>query len=235
MSEQGAATPPAGWYPDPQGPDSERWFDGQSWTTGVRPVPAVVPSWQPPREEQAALRPALQPAFQQPVLEQPYLRQPEPAFQQPYQASFEQQPWQQPAKTGMPGWAKALIAVAAVGVGLVVLGILAAIAIPVFLNQRNAAQVAELSSVTCADLAATVTLDSVAAPTEDGPYLVEVKGVELVDDARGSVEKPQPGAEAFVMTCVGTAVWDDMLEEPVQIDLFVDSAMEQVYYLGWSG
>jgi type IV pilus assembly protein PilA len=41
-----------------------------------------------------------------------------------------------PAKTPVPTWAKVLIALGVLGAGLVVLGILAAIAIPVFLNQR---------------------------------------------------------------------------------------------------
>ena len=34
------ARPPAGWYPDPENPDSERprWWDGQRWTDTHAPV-----------------------------------------------------------------------------------------------------------------------------------------------------------------------------------------------------
>ncbi|OSP43112.1 hypothetical protein B7767_11915, partial [Streptomyces sp. 13-12-16] len=43
-------TPP-GWYPDPgqtnEGPATERWWDGRTWTEQVRPVgPAAA--WGPP-------------------------------------------------------------------------------------------------------------------------------------------------------------------------------------------
>ena len=130
--------------------------------------------------------------------------------------------------------AKVLIALASVVVGLVLIGVIAAVAIPVFLNQRDKAQAADLSSVTCDALADQVALDSTAAPTEDGHWIVEVAGPVLVDDARGSVSQPAEGDETFVLSCAGTAVWDDDLQEPVQIDLFVDSEWERVYYISWT-
>lgn len=36
------ATPP-GWYADPQDPNSQRWWDGQQWTTNTQPVPTATP------------------------------------------------------------------------------------------------------------------------------------------------------------------------------------------------
>jgi len=36
LIEQG--TVPAGWYPDQSGADQLRWWDGQSWSTEVRPL-----------------------------------------------------------------------------------------------------------------------------------------------------------------------------------------------------
>ena len=36
----GMSGPAAGWYPDPQGGSSQRWWDGQAWTGQVRRVPA---------------------------------------------------------------------------------------------------------------------------------------------------------------------------------------------------
>jgi type II secretory pathway pseudopilin PulG len=45
-----------------------------------------------------------------------------------------------PAKRGIPGWAIALIVVGAVAVFVFILGMMAAIAIPMFLNQRDKAK-----------------------------------------------------------------------------------------------
>jgi hypothetical protein len=36
------ATPPPGWYPDPEQPANVRWWDGTTWTVHRAPV------WQPP-------------------------------------------------------------------------------------------------------------------------------------------------------------------------------------------
>lgn len=230
MSDQGTQTPPAGWYPDPQGPGNERWFDGQSWTTGLRPVAAPAPAWQPPQEQQPAVQP------QETALQLPYQPAVQQPFQQPAAQPFQQplhQAWQQPEKKGMSTGAKVLIVLASIVVGLVLLGIIAAVAIPVFLSQRSASQAAGLSAVTCEALAGQVATDSAASPTDDGHWVVEVTAVRLIEDARTGVTKPAAGAEEFVMSCLGTAVWDDDLEEPVQIDLFVDSEMERVYYLSW--
>ncbi len=40
-------TTPAGWYPDPTAPGTERYWDGTAWTDHSRPV-AVTPSAPPP-------------------------------------------------------------------------------------------------------------------------------------------------------------------------------------------
>ncbi len=51
MSSQGT---PAGWYPDPQQPGIERWWDGTTWGDQVRPVDApVVPPAPAPFEPPA--------------------------------------------------------------------------------------------------------------------------------------------------------------------------------------
>lgn len=39
-----ASGPPPGWYPDPQGTQSLRWWDGWRWTTNVAPRPHLPPS-----------------------------------------------------------------------------------------------------------------------------------------------------------------------------------------------
>ncbi|NUK12243.1 DUF2510 domain-containing protein [Streptomyces lunaelactis] len=37
-------TTPAGWYPDPSVPSTERWWDGTAWTAHTRPVQAHAPA-----------------------------------------------------------------------------------------------------------------------------------------------------------------------------------------------
>ncbi|MEV5704685.1 M48 family metalloprotease [Actinoallomurus sp. NPDC052274] len=39
--------PPAGWYPDPGGRPYERFWDGRTWTTGIRAVPGMPASASP--------------------------------------------------------------------------------------------------------------------------------------------------------------------------------------------
>lgn len=39
---------PAGWYPDPQTPNTQRWWDGSSWTPHARPAPQTQPVPTPP-------------------------------------------------------------------------------------------------------------------------------------------------------------------------------------------
>lgn len=38
-----STSPVAGWYPDPQAPGSQRFWDGAAWTDQVRPAAAAVP------------------------------------------------------------------------------------------------------------------------------------------------------------------------------------------------
>lgn len=40
--------PPAGWYPDPQGGDGQRWWNGSGWSNETRPAQAPVPPPAPP-------------------------------------------------------------------------------------------------------------------------------------------------------------------------------------------
>ncbi|MGH8920092.1 MAG: DUF2510 domain-containing protein, partial [Acidimicrobiales bacterium] len=46
--------PPAGWYPDPEGRQSWRWWDGNRWTVSAAPeVPVAPPAgmWPGPRRQ----------------------------------------------------------------------------------------------------------------------------------------------------------------------------------------
>lgn len=43
-----STSPVAGWYPDPQSPGSQRFWDGSVWTDQVRPASGAVPPPPPP-------------------------------------------------------------------------------------------------------------------------------------------------------------------------------------------
>jgi len=152
--------------------------------------------------------------------------------------------WQQPAVTTVAAPAAwppapihsrsntAVIIVAAVG-GLFALGIMSAIAIPVFLNQRAKAETAALSTVTCESVGAEAVATSQAGVTGDQIPLTSVSGLTLTEDARASVRRPDPGAQAFVLSCSGTALWQDGVSTPVVVELGIDSAMEHVVTFTW--
>ncbi|EPH45583.1 DUF2510 domain-containing protein [Streptomyces aurantiacus] len=55
-------TPPAGWYPDPSTPGTERWWDGAAWTDHRRTSAAATAAYQPPYQ---------QPGFGTTVIQQP--------------------------------------------------------------------------------------------------------------------------------------------------------------------
>jgi Protein of unknown function (DUF2510) len=43
VTNSGTPNTPAGWYPDPEGLQRQRWWDGQRWTTDVAPLAAAQP------------------------------------------------------------------------------------------------------------------------------------------------------------------------------------------------
>ncbi|MEM9563095.1 MAG: DUF2510 domain-containing protein, partial [Actinomycetota bacterium] len=40
--------PPAGWYHDPSAPEQQRWWDGATWTSSIRPLRDTPPPALPP-------------------------------------------------------------------------------------------------------------------------------------------------------------------------------------------
>ncbi len=93
--------PDSGWYPDPNSPETERYWDGNAWTTSTRPLQATppAPDYQPTYEQPNYG----QPAAQQPTYEQPNYGQ--PAAQQPsYEQPGYQQPGYQQPEYGQPAY-----------------------------------------------------------------------------------------------------------------------------------
>jgi hypothetical protein len=153
--------------------------------------------------------------------------------------------WQQPAVTAAAAPAAwppapihtrsntAVIIVAAVG-GVFALGITSAIAIPVFLNQRAKAETAALSTVTCESLGAEAVATSQSGVVGDEIPLTSVSGLMVERDDRATLRRPQPGGQAFVLSCAGTALWQDGVTTPVVVRLDVDATLEHVVSFTWT-
>jgi len=134
-----------------------------------------------------------------------------------------------PAGRGSRG---AIIAVCVVG-GFFALSILTAIAIPVFLNQRAKAELSSLSAVTCESVGAEAVATSQAGVTGDQIPLTSVRGLVVEQDGRATMRRPDPGGQAFVLSCAGTALWQDGVTTPVVVQLDIDSTLEHVVTFTW--
>jgi hypothetical protein len=51
MTDALNSTVPAGWYPDPWGSASQRWWDGSAWTENLHPQPEASPAAAEPAAE----------------------------------------------------------------------------------------------------------------------------------------------------------------------------------------
>lgn len=84
MSDNTPAAVPAGWYPDPAGSPSQRWWNGSSWSESVQERPAPSPYGSP--QPYGASPYGAQPYSAQPYSAQPYSAQPYGSGPQQYAA-----------------------------------------------------------------------------------------------------------------------------------------------------
>ena len=141
---------------------------------------------------------------------------------QPWQSGQPWQPGQAPAGGRRSGSHVAVILASVFG-GLILLGILTAIALPVFLAQRQKASGADVTSLTCQQVVDDAVAMTKRQATGGQIPLTAVTDPILVDDQRAGLQLPAPGDKAFVMACRGSGQWEDDVVTTVTVRLFLTS------------
>jgi hypothetical protein len=194
-------------------PDGKWRWDGHNW------VPAHVPGagqpgqhGAPPHYGQAQPHPG-QPQYgqQQPA---PYTQPQQPGYQQqPYgQQQYGQQQYGQqyggmpaPTKKGLPTWAKILLTLLVLFVGLIAL-----------LTVVGLTMEEDYADWSCEDVAEeALTIDE---DKEEMLSLTDVTDLEIVEDNREGFEAPADG-RGVVLSCKGTGEWTDLGDAPVLVVL----------------
>jgi hypothetical protein len=141
--------------------------------------------------------------------------------------------WQTPPTVDGPARRRpGMLIAAGTTVGVLVLGLLVAAAVPVYRDGHERARLASVAATTCDDVAdEAVELGRTEKQLEP---LETVTGAVVARDARDAVQIPGPGAESFVMSCsaVGTRV--DGSSAPLTIDLYIDHERTHLLWYTWN-
>ena len=129
-----------------------------------------------------------------------------------------------------PGMSAGAIVGIVLGAVLLV-GMLAAIAIPVFLNQRGA-EAGDLSWISCADLAADAVRFSADIEAPGAALLTDVTDLAILRDSRPGLRLPADGREVPMMACTGTGIWEDGATAPISMEFTIDSGGD-IYIRYW--
>jgi hypothetical protein len=202
---------PEGGQPAGQLSPDGRWrWDGHNWVPSHQFPTAGAQPW-PQAQQQYGQQHGAQP--QQPQ----YGQQPQYA-QQPYTQQYGGMPpgAVQPKK-GLPTWAKILITVLVLFVGLIVLLTVVGLAVD-----------EDYADWSCEDVAA----EAVRISDDNAGVLIltDVSDLSIVEDNREGFEPPANG-RGVVLSCEGTGEWDTVGDAPVLVELAVgDDGEEWVRY-----
>jgi len=101
------------------------------------------------------------------------------------------------------------------------------VALPAFLDRQERALV---SALTCAD----ATQDAVdISKDEDEIPLVRIDDVALVEDRRDGFHLPEGSDEVLVLTCSGTATWQDGYTADATVELYLDKELTHIVAMDW--
>ena len=124
-----------------------------------------------------------------------------------------------------------LVVAGASAASAVILGLLVTAAVPVYHHQQQRAALAPLVALTCDDVAGeTIQL---ARTEKDLDPLEAITNARLVRDGRGVLQVPEPGVEAFVMSCSGMGTRPDGSAAPLTIDLYIDHERTHLLWYTW--
>lgn len=150
-------------------------------------------------------------------------------------------PWPDPApwtaapggpSSGTPRQARGrrLLLAVRIAVGLVLVGVLVAAAVPAI---RNVRAIDALDALSCKDVVAEAVAFSAQEATDDLIALVAVSDVELLADGRATLRRPAEDRRSFVMSCTGTGLWADDVTTPVTLTLSLDHDLEHQVAIEW--
>ena len=137
-----------------------------------------------------------------------------------------------PRKPRNTGAIVAIVISSVVG-GVLLLGMIAAVAIPVVLNQQDKAALRSFNSMTCDDVAAEAVLYTQDSVAPDEIPLQSTHSMILITDGRPTLHIPSGLGEAFVMKCSGRGMWADGSTTPLVIDLYTNADGAHLFSLDW--
>lgn len=137
-----------------------------------------------------------------------------------------------PAGTPRQARGRRLLLVVRIVVGLVLVGVLVAAAIPAL---RSVRAIDALDALGCKDVVAEAVATSAREATADSIALVAVRDVALLADGRATLRRPGEDRRSFVLSCTGTGLWADDVTTPVTLTLSVDHDLEHQLTIEWEG
>jgi len=189
-------------------PDGNWRWDGHNWVPARQaPQGPAQPAYPQSGQPQYGQQPPPQPQYGQPQ----YAQQPTPAYASPQYGGYP--PGMVPPKKGLPGWAKVLITLLVLFVGLIVLLTVVGLAVD-----------EDYADWSCDDVAKeALTIDD---DKGESLALTDVSDLEIEEDNREDFKAPESG-RGLVLSCKGTGEWTDLGEAPVRVTLEADADGDQ--------